>query len=89
MVNMFCAGLGDARGARLLSTARQGSCFLPIVYPMAWLWGGNGLACVQAAADVISLVLAFPVLARILRKVSNAEKQAQQISDTQPLVAEV
>ena len=89
VVNMFCAGLGDARGARLLSTARQGSCFLPIVYPMAWLWGGNGLACVQAAADVISLVLAFPVLARILRKVSNAEKQAQQISDTQPLAAEV
>ena len=74
VVNMFCAGLGEARGARLLSTARQGTCFLPIVYPMAALWGGNGLACVQAAADVLSLALALPVLRKVLHKVSAAEK---------------
>lgn len=39
VVNMFCAGLGNARGALLLSTSRQGTCFLPIVYPMSWAWG--------------------------------------------------
>ena len=33
IVNMFCAGLGNAGGALLLSTSRQGSCFLPILYP--------------------------------------------------------
>ena len=47
VVNMLCAGLGNAKGALLLSTARQGTCFLPIVYPMSWLWGATGAAAVQ------------------------------------------
>ena len=39
IVNMYCVGLGNAKGALALSTARQGSCFLPILYPMAWIFG--------------------------------------------------
>ena len=42
VVNMLCAGLGDARGALLLSTARQGSCFIPIVHLMALPAGSHG-----------------------------------------------
>ncbi|WP_434309465.1 MATE family efflux transporter [Hominifimenecus sp. rT4P-3] len=69
VVNMFCAGLGDVKGALLLSTARQGSCFLPIVLPMAWLWGEMGVASVQAVADVLSLFLAVPIIRRVMRMV--------------------
>lgn len=68
VVNMFCAGLGNAKQAMLLSTARQGTCFLPIVYPMAWLWGANGVAGVQAAADILSLFLALPVIRSIMKQ---------------------
>lgn len=72
VVNMLCAGLGEARGALLLSTSRQGTCFLPIVYPMAYLGGAYGVAAVQAAADVLSLVLAVPISRRVRRRIHEA-----------------
>ncbi len=69
VVNMFCAGLGNARGAFILSTSRQGTCFLPIAYPMSWLWGAYGVASVQAVADVLSLALAIPLIRRLMRQI--------------------
>lgn len=69
VVNMLCVSLGEARGALLLSTARQGTCFLPIVFPMGKLWGADGLAGVQAIADVLTLMLAVPLAIRMKRKI--------------------
>ena len=74
VVNMFCSGLGNAMGAMLLATARQGTCFLPILYPMAGIWGASGICAVQAVADVLTLVLAIPIIIGMLRKVNNAER---------------
>ena len=66
VVNMLCASLGYAMRAFLLSTSRQGTCFLPILYPMTWLFGKYGLASVQAAADALSLAIAIPVIIHML-----------------------
>ena len=74
IVNMLCAGLGNAKGALALSTARQGTCFIPILYPLAFLFGAYGIACVQALADILTLILAVP----ILRKTKKTIHQAQQ-----------
>ena len=74
IVNMLCAGLGNAKGALILSTSRQGTCFLPILYPLAFLFGAYGIACVQAVADILTLLLAFP----IMKKMHRAIRQAQQ-----------
>ena len=71
---MLCAGLGNAKGALILSTSRQGTCFLPILYPLAFLFGAYGIACVQAVADILTLLLAFP----IMKKTHKAIRQAQQ-----------
>ena len=76
VVNMLCAGLGHARGALLLSTSRQGTCFLPIVYPMAYFWGASGVAAVQAVADTLTLLLALPLVRSIKRKIRRAEEEA-------------
>lgn len=76
VVNMLCAGLGDAKGALTLSTARQGTCFLPIVYPMAWLWGGYGVASVQAVADLLSIFLALPLVRKVKKRVQAAAQAA-------------
>ncbi len=73
VVNMYCVGLGNARGAFLLATARQGSCFIPILYPMAFLLGAYGVASVQAAADVLTLVLAIPIMLKMAKKVRDAQ----------------
>ena len=74
VANMYCAGLGNATGALLLSTARQGSCFIPFLYLLAWLAGEFGIAIVQALADVLSLALALPIIIGMNRKVNRAEE---------------
>ena len=75
IVNMLCAGLGNAKGALILSTSRQGTCFLPILYPLAWIFGAYGIACVQAIADILSLILAIPILKKTRKAVNEAERQ--------------
>ena len=74
IVNMLCAGLGNAKGALALSTARQGTCFLPILYPLAAAFGAVGIACVQAIADVLSMILAVPIMRSMNKRIDAAEK---------------
>ena len=73
VVNMLCSGLGNAGGALLLSTSRQGSCMLPILYPMAWLWGEYGVVSVQAVADVLTLALAIPLIIHMIKKINKTK----------------
>ena len=74
MVNMLCASLGYAGYAVILATARQGSCFFPIVYPLALLFGGNGVAGTQASADLITLVPAAVIIRKMLKIIADREK---------------
>jgi len=76
IVNMFCAGLGKAKYALALSTARQGSCFIPILYLLTWLFKENGIATVQALADVLTLALAVPIMFSMRKLVDRAEAEA-------------
>ncbi len=71
-VNMLCVGLGNARGAFILATARQGTCFIPILFPLAWLFGAYGVGSVQALADVISMALAIPIIRGLNKKIDAA-----------------
>ena len=79
VVNMLCAGLGNAGGAVALSTSRQGSCFLPILFPMALLWGATGIAAVQAVADILSLALALPIALYMSKKIRQAQLTADSL----------
>ena len=78
VVNMFCAGLGNAAGAFLLATARQGLCFIPILFPMASLWNEYGIGTVQAAADALSLLLGIPIAIYMVRKIRKAKETLQE-----------
>ena len=81
VVNMLCAGLGNAKGALALSTARQGTCFIPILYPLAFLFGAFGIATVQAIADVLTTILAIPIIRGINKKIAAAQA-AQEASQS-------
>ena len=72
LVNMLCAGLGNAKGAFLLATARQGSCLIPILFPLAYFFAEYGIASVQALADVLSLALAIPIMLYMTKKIRAA-----------------
>ena len=77
IVNMYCVGLGNAKGAFALATARQGTCFIPILFPLAWIFGAYGVGSVQALADVISVVLAIPILKGMNKKLEAAIAQSE------------
>ena len=81
MVNMLCVGLGNARGALLLSTARQGSCFIPILYPLAFFFGATGVVSVQAVADILTMIPAIPIAIAMTKKVK-AAKQRQLTAES-------
>jgi len=86
VVNMLCTGLGNALGATILATSRQGSCLLPILYPLAHFFGGNGIAAVQAVADCLTLVLAIPMILFMLKKIDRTEQEyLRQQADPQQL----
>ena len=80
VVNMYCNGLGNAGGAFLLATSRQGTCFIPILFPLAAQFGDYGLASVQGAADVLTLVFAIPMAIYIVKKVKRADRNKGQTS---------
>ena len=77
IVNMLCVGLGNAKGALALSTARQGTCFIPILYPLAYLFGAYGVASVQAIADILTLALAIPILLKMLKLIRQGQQSQQ------------
>ena len=72
VVNMLCTALGNAVSAFILSTSRQGTCLVPVLFPLAHYFGAHGISAAQAVADVLSLVLAIPICVMILRKIKNA-----------------
>ena len=78
VVNMLCAGLGNAGGAIALATSRQGTCMLPILHLSAYLFGAYGIASVQAVADVLSLVLAIPIALSMLKKIKKTQAEYLQ-----------
>ena len=78
VVNMLCGGTGYALFAFLLSISRQGICLLPILHLFARLWGETGVASVQAAADLLSLLLAVPIIIITLKRIDLAALQTDQ-----------
>ena len=84
-VNMLCAGLGNAKGALILASARQGTCFIPILHLMAWLLGAYGVATVQAVADFLSLALAIPIALGMRRKIFQAMENQHQMAAVRPM----
>jgi hypothetical protein len=45
---------------------------------MAWLFHANGVAAVQAMADVLTLCLAIPLIRKVLREVRSHAVEAGQ-----------
>lgn len=69
IVNMLSAGIGDALNATLMGLARQGLCFYPILPVIRSFFGVWGIASVQGAADILSLVIAIPIAIRTKKRI--------------------
>ena len=72
IINMFYAGIGKAKYALVMSTARQGYLFIPLVFILSPLFGTYGVASVQAAADLISLAISIPLTIKAYHMIQEA-----------------
>lgn len=63
VTGMYYQALGAYGKATLISALRQGVCFIPLVFILPRMYGVDGVAFVQAAADVLAgIVSAFYLL---------------------------
>ena len=62
--SMYMQNIGQYMKSLVISVARQGFCFIPLVLLFPRLWGVTGLYLAQPLADALSFVIAFAVLWR-------------------------
>lgn len=76
IINMFYAGIGQAKNALLINLSRQGYCFFPALWIAPLLMDINGVAATQAIADILSIVVVLPLGLHALKLINtnmNAE----------------
>lgn len=81
IINMFYAGIGRAKNALFMSTARQGYCLWPMLLLLPRFWGVNGVAAIQAGADVLALAIAIPLGISAFRFVNKKEEDEEEESN--------
>lgn len=74
LINMFYAGIGDAKFAMVMNLARQGYCFYPALLIAPMIWGINGVACTQAIADILSVLVIVPLGLHALKVIRQKEE---------------
>ncbi len=70
--------LGKATGAAVLSLSRQVICLIPCVIILSEVFGVYGLASAQAVSDALSMLIAAPMLIRILKEIQSLIKQQEK-----------
>lgn len=74
LVNMFFAGIGNAKLALVANLARQGYCFYPALLVAPMIWGINGVAATQAIADLLSAIVIIPLALHALHVIDGKMK---------------
>ena len=77
IINMFYAGIGKAKQALLMSTARQGYCLIPVALIAPMLWQANGIAATQAIADLVSMAVAIPLTIKAFKMIEERTKEVE------------
>jgi len=75
--NMMLQTTGRSIPANILAAARNGIFFIPLIILLPRLYGLHGVEICQAAADVLSFILAIPLAYSLLRKMSFAKSEAK------------
>lgn len=70
LTNMMLQTIGKALPASIVSSGRNGWAFIPLLYILSGLLGITGLEMTQAVADIITVMVAIPVVIPVLRKMN-------------------
>lgn len=74
-INMFFAGIGKAKQALLMSTARQGYVFIPVIIVISLLKWSEGVVWAQAIADFLCIFISVPLGLYAFRLISQREAE--------------
>ena len=75
--NGLYQALGRPKEATVLGLSRQVICLVPLVFILSRLFGVNGLACAQSAADLASMLIAIPLVThqtRIIKRLNDGDE---------------
>ena len=77
MCNMMLQSIGKGVKASIVSSARQGIFFLPLIAVLPYFFGLTGVEVCQAVADICALTLSIPIGMSVIRemKMSDAENK--------------
>lgn len=73
IANSLFLALGWAKTAGVLSLSRQLLCFVPCVIFLSILFGIAGLSVAQAVADVLSMIVALPMIWKLMKFIRQTE----------------
>lgn len=73
MCNMMLQSIGKGLKASVVSSARQGIFFLPLIAILPYFFQLTGVEICQAVSDVCALTVSIPIGMSVIREMQNAE----------------
>lgn len=88
IINMFYAGIGQAKNALIINLSRQGYCFFPALWIAPVIMGINGVAATQAIADILSIVVVLPLGIKAMKLInSKLQEPVEELPASEPAEA--
>lgn len=79
--NMLVQTIGKSKEASILSLARQGLFFLPLILILPSFLGLTGIQLSQPIADLATFILALPIGTRVVKELNQLQKEQEARMD--------
>lgn len=72
--NMMLQSVGKGLKASIVASARQGLCFIPLIYILPYFFGLTGVEMCQAVSDVFTLIISIPIGMSVIHEMQRSIK---------------
>ena len=84
IVNALYSATGRATGALIISTTRQGICFLPLIFTLPRFFGVAGLVAVQPGAEFLTIAVVIPLAINMTNRIKRLQLEDTELPDFIP-----
>ena len=79
MSGMFLQNIGRFKEATIVSAARQGIIFIPLILLLPNIWGLYGIMLVQPLSDIGTFIISLPMSIKEIKKLNGAKEYGESI----------
>ena len=79
MCNMMLQSIGKGVKASIVSSARQGIFFLPLIAILPYFFGLTGVEVCQAVSDVFALTVSIPIGMSVIKEMKEEDISSHDI----------